>query len=535
MVWTTGAIIGPLVGGLLARPADRWPHTLGRLTFFCQYPYFLPCITAAFVSVSAFLVAAFLLNETLPHDLRHHGISGGSINVARQLEEVKSVSPQLPSTIEVIARPGASAVTHVQPSIEVVPYVVPVAEGFGSDSLHTSRMDTKHPTLRSLLVRPVLLTIINYAFLAFIDQCFVVLQPLMYSSSISVGGLGFSSFTIGMILGIWGVISGIISIFAFPKVLRKFGIRRLYMAAFASYLVCLAGFPIMSIFVQRSGSVDAKVWIVLVLQLVFYILANMGYGCIFLYINDGAPRSALGALNGLAQTTASTMRALAPSTASSLFAVSLERDVVRGNMVYMVLCAITAAGNPTNMSTCEVDAENTIIADEQTALLTRTVEKPTPLPRLQISIVLLLLLAEPITSQCIIPFINQLISELDVTGGDERKVGFFSGLIVSLFFAAEAVTVMQWSRLSDHIGRKPVLLTGLFGLFISMIFFGLSRTFWALVVSRCLAGVLNGNVGVMKSMMAELTDSTNIAQGLIVPQEAVDQITNTSFKSKDLP
>ena len=61
------------------------------------------------------------------------------------------------------------------------------------------------------------------------------------------------------------------------------------------------------------------------------------------------------------------------------------------------------------MSACEVDAENTIIADEQTALLpTRTVEKPTPLPRLQISIVLLLLFAEPITSQCIIPFINQV-------------------------------------------------------------------------------------------------------------------------------
>lgn len=31
--------------------------------------------------------------------------------------------------------------------------------------------------------------------------------------------------------------------------------------------------------------------------------------------------------------------------------------------------------------------------------------------------------------------------------------------------------------------------------------------------SRCLAGVLNGNVGVMKSMMVEITDSTNIAQG----------------------
>lgn len=96
----------------------------------------------------------------------------------------------------------------------------------------------------------------------------------------------------------------------------------------------------------------------------------------------------------------------------------------------------------------------------------------------------------------------QLVRELDITGGDEGKVGYYAGLIVSdlllksflrshsdsiamqvsLFFATESITVMWWSRLSDHIGRKPVLLTGLFGLCISMIFFGLSKTFWAVVV-----------------------------------------------------
>jgi len=32
------------------------------------------------------------------------------------------------------------------------------------------------------------------------------------------------------------------------------------------------------------------------------------------------------------------------------------------------------------------------------------------------------------------------------------------------------------------------------------------------LASRCVAGMLNGNVGVVKSMMAEITDSTNIAQ-----------------------
>jgi MFS family permease len=73
--------------------------------------------------------------------------------------------------------------------------------------------------------------------------------------------------------------------------------------------------------------------------------------------------------------------------------------------------------------------------------------------------------------------------------------------------------VLQWGRLSDQIGRKPVILVGLLGLTLSMLFFGLSRTFPALVASRSLVGLLNGNVGVLKSMMGEITDETNVAQG----------------------
>ena len=56
---------------------------------------------------------------------------------------------------------------------------------------------------------------------------------------------------------------------------------------------------------------------------------------------------------------------------------------------------------------------------------------------------------------------------------------------MSLHFAASAVTAFYWGRLSDHIGRKPVLLTCLAGTAVSMILFGLSRLFWA-ILSRCL-------------------------------------------------
>ncbi|KAK7461931.1 hypothetical protein VKT23_008362 [Stygiomarasmius scandens] len=154
--------------------------------------------------------------------------------------------------------------------------------------------------------------------------------------------------------------------------------------------------------------------------------------------------------------------------------------------------------------------------DEESPLLTnRNVKtrKATPLPKVQILVVLLLQICEPLTSQSIYPYINQLVSELDITGGDQSKVGYFAGLIESLFFVTEALTVLQWSRASDHIGRKRVLMIGLAGSMISMLCFGLSRTFWMLVISRCLTGLLNGNIGVMKSVMGDLTDQSNRAEG----------------------
>ncbi|CAA7266816.1 unnamed protein product [Cyclocybe aegerita] len=151
-------------------------------------------------------------------------------------------------------------------------------------------------------------------------------------------------------------------------------------------------------------------------------------------------------------------------------------------------------------------------SNEETPLLARGKKRPTPLPWFQFSIVLFLQLAEPLTSQVIYPFAPQLIRDLGITGGKESQVGYYVGLMQSLFFLTQAFTVLHWSRISDRVGRKPVILTGLCGLSLSMYCFGLSRTFWSLVLSRSLNGALNGNIGVIKSMMAEMTDSTNISK-----------------------
>ncbi|KAJ2650508.1 hypothetical protein IW137_000853 [Coemansia sp. RSA 1287] len=71
------------------------------------------------------------------------------------------------------------------------------------------------------------------------------------------------------------------------------------------------------------------------------------------------------------------------------------------------------------------------------------------------------------------------------------------------------MTIMYWSRLSDCIGRRPVLIIGLFGYLVSSLMFGISRSFYWALFARCINGLLAGNVAVIKSVFAEISDDTN--------------------------
>ena len=65
-------------------------------------------------------------------------------------------------------------------------------------------------------------------------------------------------------------------------------------------------------------------------------------------------------------------------------------------------------------------------------------DKRTPLPILQMSILFLIQFSEPVAGLVIYPFINQFVRETGVTQGDERKTGYYAGIIVrcSYFFSS---------------------------------------------------------------------------------------------------
>lgn len=77
-------------------------------------------------------------------------------------------------------------------------------------------------------------------------------------------------------------------------------------------------------------------------------------------------------------------------------------------------------------------------------------------------------------------------------GIPQEKVSMYVGMVTSSFAFAECISGIFWGRLSDRIGRKTVLLGGLFGTGLSMILFGFARNLPMALVARALGGLLNG-------------------------------------------
>ncbi|KAG9505255.1 hypothetical protein J7337_002221 [Fusarium musae] len=126
-----------------------------------------------------------------------------------------------------------------------------------------------------------------------------------------------------------------------------------------------------------------------------------------------------------------------------------------------------------------------------------------PLPKLQVLLLCYARVMEPIAFFSIFPFIAQMVQE----NGNLPKsdVGFYSGLIESLFSATQMTVLLSWSRLADRIGRKPVLLITLFGTAVGPVLFGMSKTIWQMILFRCIAGLFSGSGLVIRTMLSELS------------------------------
>jgi MFS family permease len=126
-----------------------------------------------------------------------------------------------------------------------------------------------------------------------------------------------------------------------------------------------------------------------------------------------------------------------------------------------------------------------------------------PFPTKQMLVLAICRICEPIAFMGIFPYIYFMIESFHMTE-DTSKISFYAGMVTSAFTFAEFSTGVLWGRLSDKIGRKPVLLIGLTGTAISVVVFGFSPNLYVALAARAIGGLLNGNMGVLQSTIAEL-------------------------------
>ena len=84
------------------------------------------------------------------------------------------------------------------------------------------------------------------------------------------------------------------------------------------------------------------------------------------------------------------------------------------------------------------------------------------------------------------------------------QVAKWAGLMSAIFSLAQATTGIAWGRASDKFGRKPTIMLALFLTMITGVLFGFSKSLTWAMLARAAQGLCNGNVGIIRTSVAEL-------------------------------
>lgn len=88
------------------------------------------------------------------------------------------------------------------------------------------------------------------------------------------------------------------------------------------------------------------------------------------------------------------------------------------------------------------------------------------------------------------------------------------GLIMATYSFAQFLAAPFWGRLSDRVGRRPVLLVSLAGTAGAYLWLGFADTLWTLFAARALGGFMAGNISAAFAYVADVTTPENRAKGM---------------------
>ncbi|RDA91654.1 hypothetical protein CP533_0080 [Ophiocordyceps camponoti-saundersi (nom. inval.)] len=341
MVWCIGSIIGPIIGGALARPCISYPDLFPRGTIWDRYPYLLPNLFSAATVFVGVVIGILFLDET--HSAkklqRDHGRELGRRLTAlfrravickcrgRAVEKQCLLVPESPKR-GAYGACGRARADRLPDMDEPLP-----AYRSYESSPRLSPQPGRAPTVKSIVTftRPVVLNIISYGILAFHTMTFDQLFPVFLSTSPLehpvrelpfrfADGFGLDTKTIGVVMSVQGVYSLLSNYVIVPPVTRRLGSLRLFRMLAFSYFALYLVTPYLVLL--PTGMRMPAVYALVIWKCTY---ATMAYPNNAILLANAAPsKEVLGTINGVAASTASLCRALGPTLSGLLYAVGLR-------------------------------------------------------------------------------------------------------------------------------------------------------------------------------------------------------------------
>jgi len=89
------------------------------------------------------------------------------------------------------------------------------------------------------------------------------------------------------------------------------------------------------------------------------------------------------------------------------------------------------------------------------------------------------------------------------------------GLLMAVYSLMQFIFAPMWGRISDRIGRKPVIMIGILGLSLSFFLMALSTELWMLFAARIIGGFLSSaNMPTVMAYVADITSEEDRGKGM---------------------
>jgi len=86
--------------------------------------------------------------------------------------------------------------------------------------------------------------------------------------------------------------------------------------------------------------------------------------------------------------------------------------------------------------------------------------------------------------------------------------------LIAVYSLVQMVTAPLWGRLSDRVGRRPVLLASLGASALAYLWLGSATELWMLFAARAFAGACAGNIAAAQAYIADVTRPEERARGM---------------------